>query len=177
MRNGCSFGCSAAFRLRAAGFLFAFALAGCGSRGGGPGPMLSKVSMSNPPAATQLTGGFYEMERGAWRWTKRRFGVLLMPPLEAERNGAILRVRLTIPDVVIERLKSISLTGSVNGARLAPETFAKPGTYVYERDVPPTALARGPADVNFELDKSMAPNPPELRELGIVVLSIELDPK
>ncbi len=137
----------------------------------------SVISMGDPQAAAQLASGFYGVEQGAWRWTKGDFSVLLGAPADAARKGAVLRVRLTAPPQLIAKLANITLSASVNGQRLPPETYSVAGTYTFIRDVPGSLLEDNPVKVDFQLDKVMPPAGEDIRELGIVVLSIGLEPK
>ena len=88
-----------------------------------------------------------------------------------------MRVKLTVPPVVIEKEKSVTLTASVAKSALPPETYGKPGDYTFQRDVPATLLAGDPVRLDFELDKTMPPSDADSRELGIVVLTIGLESK
>jgi hypothetical protein len=142
-----------------------------------PYRMQPAIRMSDPRAQMQLVSGFYGMESGAWRWTKQRFSAVLRPPDAAAQKGAELSLRLTVPDVVISKLKSVTLTGSINGRALPPETYDHAGTYAYTREVPADLLAGESVTVEFQLDKVMPPAPPDLRELGVVALSISLNSK
>jgi hypothetical protein len=139
-----------------------------------PGRIRSVVDMNNVQAAGQLVAGFHSIEAGAWRWTEREFSVSLARPLRAGENGAILTVRLTVPPITIEKLKSIQLSAKVNGSPVDPETYTAPGNYVYRREVPASMLAEDPVRVDFALDKAIPPGNPDIRELGLVVLSIGL---
>ena len=139
-----------------------------------PGRMRSVVDMNNVRASGQLVSGFHSIEEGAWRWTAREFSVNLARPYRAEEKGAILVVRLTVPPVSIEKLKNLKLSATVNGSPLDPETYTAPGNYVYRRELPVSVLGDDPVRVDFSLDKAIPPGNPDVRELGIVVLSIGL---
>jgi hypothetical protein len=154
----------------------AFAPLGCNRKANAP-HMLSVVQMGDPQAATQLLSGFYAIEAGAWRWTEQKFSVLLGTPFGAAQKGAWLRARVTAPDALIAKLGTITLAASVNGRKLAPETYSAAGAYTYERDVPAGLLKDEPVRVDFALDKAMPPAGQDLRELGIVVQSVGLEPK
>jgi hypothetical protein len=86
-------------------------------------------------------------------------------------------VRVTAPDVLIAKVGTVTLSASVNGQPLPPETYSAAGAYTYERDVPASLLTGGSVKVDFALDKVMPPAGQELRELGIVALSAGLEPK
>jgi hypothetical protein len=139
--------------------------------------MVSTIHMGDPRVAPQLLSGFHGIEAAAWRWTARQFSVVLKPPAGATQNGATLVVALTVPPVTIDKLKDITLTASIAGNKLAPETYKAAGDYAYKRDVPANLLAGDSVRVDFELDKAMPPAPPDIRELGLVVLNIGLESK
>lgn len=161
----------------ALGFVLALGVAGCRRHGAdesGPGRLLAVVSMSDARGASQLVSGFHSVEEGAWRWTERHFTIDLARPARAEQRGATLAVSLTVPPVSIEKLKSLTLSAKVNGTALDPETYSAPGNYTYRRELPASALSSDPVRVDFSLDKAIPPGNPDIRELGVVVLSIGL---
>jgi hypothetical protein len=139
--------------------------------------MASTVHMGDPKTEAQLISGFYGIEDNAWRWTGRQFSLVLRPPFGWAQKGGTLQLRLTVPPVIIERLKTISLSATIDGSTLPPETYTQPGDYTYMREVSPELLAGGSVRVDFQLDKSMPPSGADLRDLGVVVLSAGLEPK
>ena len=139
--------------------------------------MASAVSMGDPKAETQLITGFYGVEAGAWRWTARQFTVVLRPPTGSAQNGGKLKLKLTVPPVVIEKLKSVALSATANGSALAPESYTQAGEYTYTRDVPASALTGESVKIDFQLDKVMPPAGGDIRELGIIVLNASLESK
>ena len=139
--------------------------------------MASVLNMGDPKAEPQLVTGFYGVEAGAWRWAAKQFTVTLKPPVGSAQKGAKLSVKLTVPPVVIEKNKNVSLSATAGNAALAPETYTTPGEYVYVRDVPGSALAGDSVRVDFVLDKVLPPAGADIRELGIIVLSIGLESK
>jgi hypothetical protein len=157
----------------------AFAPLGCKRKQAvkGASPMASTVHMGDPQTEAQLIGGFYGIEQSAWRWSGRRFSVALGPPLGAAQKGATLQLRLTVPPVVIEKLTTITLSATIGGSALPPETYTQAGDYTYTREVAPALLAGESVRVDFQLDKSMPPSGADLRDLGVVVLSAGLESK
>jgi len=157
----------------------AFAPLGCKRKQAGQGAprMASTIHMGDPQTAAQLINGFYGIEQNAWRWTGRRFTLVLAPPFGAARRGGTLQLRLTVPPVIIEKLKTISLSAVIDGNALSPETYTQAGDYTYTREVAPALLAGEAVWVDFQLDKSMPPSGADLRDLGVVVLSAGLEPK
>lgn len=131
------------------------------------------LQMADPRTSIQLIRGFHQLENSAWRWTEKTFAVSLRPPDGAAERGAVLLLKLTIPQPQIDKLKTIAVTAQVNSATLPAETYSASGDFLFQRDVPPSAFSAGKlATVQFSLDKAVPPTPPDLRELGIVVTSV-----
>ena len=139
--------------------------------------LASTVRASDSKLESQLVNGFYGVEGNAWRWTAQKFTVVLRPPMGASTRGAVLDLALTVPGVVIEKLKTVSLAATVDNVPLSPETYTEPGQYTYKRDLPASALAGESVRVDFQLDKAIPPTGADLRELGVIVSSVGLDPK
>ena len=139
--------------------------------------MMSVLNMGDPKVEPQLIKGFHGIEAAAWRWTEKQFTVALRPPFGSSQKGARLTVKLTVPPPTIEKLKTVSLSATAGGSALPPETYTTVGDYVYVRDIPASLLTGDSLRVDFQLDKAMAPSGPDIRELGIIVLSIGLESK
>jgi hypothetical protein len=135
----------------------------------------SVLVMGDPKVEPQLVKGFHGIEAGAWRWTEKQFTVALRPPFGAAQKGAKLSVKLTVPEPVIQKLQTVSLSATVAGSTLAPETYTTPGDYMFTRDVPANLLGGDTVRVDFQLDKAMPPSGGDIRELGIVVFSVGLE--
>jgi hypothetical protein len=138
------------------------------------GEIASSISAGDPAFAGHFIDGFYGIEANAWRWTNKQFAVMLNPPLHSAERGAQLVVHLSVPDPVIEHSQFVELSCSVQGLKLAPQVFAKPGAYTYIRDVPADKLQGSEVYIDFELDHSLPPKPPDIRQLGIIVSQVEL---
>src|SRR5262249_39630470 len=95
----------------------------------------------------------------------------------AAQKGAVLVLRLTIPDPVIQHLKPTTLSATANGVNLAPEQYGQSGDFTYTRDVPASAMTTENVPVTFTLDKALTPNAADSRELGIVVKSVGFELK
>jgi hypothetical protein len=133
----------------------------------------SVISTADPRSASQLIKGFYPLDGGAsWRWTAKEFTVSLSAPRDAAQKGAELVLEFTIPDVVIQRLKSMTLSASIGGFKLAPEEYEAAGAYSYIRDVPADHLEAANIPVDFALDKAFPPAGAETRELGVIVTKV-----
>jgi hypothetical protein len=142
------------------------------------GPRLaSVVHFSDPKVEPQLITGFYGIESNAWRWTARQFAVVLRVPPGAAQQGATLDLALTVPQVVIDKLKTVTLAAKVDGHALPPETYSTSGQFDYKRDIPAGTLSASSTRVEFALDKAMPPANGDLRELGVIVRSAGLEAK
>ncbi len=136
--------------------------------------LASVIRMGDAKLESQLVSGFYGIEGNSWRWSARQFTVVLRPPFGASQRGGTLQLSLTVPPVIIEKLKNVSLSASVDGSPLPPETYTQPGPYIYKRDVPANLLTADSVKVDFQLDKAMPPAGQDRRELGLVLNSVAL---
>ena len=139
-----------------------------------PAELLSTVHMADPRGAVQLLEGFYDVEQGVWRWTKKAFSVALKPPLPLPDQAVTVELKLTVPEVSIQRLQTLTLSATVNGVPVGAETFDKPGDCTFTKPVPAEALDQKIAKVEFWLDKAIAAGEIETRELGLVATSVAL---
>jgi hypothetical protein len=139
--------------------------------------MQSVLPMGDPKVEPQLIKGFHTIEAGAWRWTEKSFTVALRPPFGGSEKGAKLTMKLTVPQVTIDKLKTISLSATAGGSALPPETYTTAGEFQYVRDIPASLLTGDSIRVDFQLDKAIPPSGADLRELGVVASSIGLQSK
>jgi hypothetical protein len=135
------------------------------------------LNTADPRVAPQLIHGFHTIEGNAWRWTTGDFAAVLKPPAGADQKGATLVFRFAIPDTSMRQLQSVTLSASVNGTPVPPETYIAAGEHTYSRDVPPEALKKDSATVEFKLDKYIHPNGAEQRDLGVVASMIGFQAK
>jgi hypothetical protein len=135
------------------------------------------LNTADPRVAPQLLHGFHTIEGNAWRWTAGDFAAVLKPPAGADQKGATLVFRFAIPDTSMRQLQSLTLSTSVNGTPLPPETYTSAGEHAYSRDVPPEALKKDTATVEFTLDKYLHPSGAERRDLGVVASMIGFQAK
>jgi len=85
--------------------------------------LASTVRTSQISQEPQLLDGFYNIEANSWRWTAKQFRVVLRPPIGAAQSGATLVMALTVPQVAIDHAKSLTLSASIEGTPLPPETY------------------------------------------------------
>jgi hypothetical protein len=165
--------------------LFALTPAGCKRRKReqaqtveeAPAGLATMVHAADPRAAVQLTSGFHPVEQNAWRWTMGHFSVVAKPPAGAAHKGATLVLKFVIPDIEMQKLKSMTLSASANGVKLEPETYTTPGEHTYSRDVPASAMSGDAVTVNFALDKYLPPSDSDSRELGLIVSTVGFEAK
>jgi hypothetical protein len=143
---------------------------------GGP-RIASSLKMSDAAAPAQLLHGFYGLEGGAWRWTAGTFTVLLRPPIASAQRGATLTLAFSIPEILIQKLKTVTLTATLGATKLKSETYSKPGSYTFSADIPADQLAKEAITVDFALDKSLPSGSVDQRELGVVATSAALESK
>ncbi len=137
--------------------------------------LTSVVKMNDPAASPQLVRGFYGLEGGVWRWTMKRFEVALKPPPGAAQNGARLTFKFTLPEAISSRLGPVTVSATINGLVLPPETYVKSGDYVYTRDVPANALKDDAVIAAFSSDKAIPPSADDTRELALIAVSVGLE--
>lgn len=137
--------------------------------------LLTVVNVADARANSQLISGFHDLEQLAWRWTHKRFSVLLQPPEPVAGHQTALEVRLSVPGIVIERLGPVVLAASIGGEPVGSQTFSEAGQDLEFRQVVPEGLLGDqPVQVDFELDKAIEPTANDGRELGIIVSAIQL---
>jgi hypothetical protein len=134
----------------------------------------SEVHTADPDATRQLIRGFHSVEQSSWRWTHGKFSVTLQPPPNAAANGAQLYLNATVPDAVVQKLDSVTLTALLNGTPLGSATWRTPGEYTFTADVPASALGPDAVTVDFALDRFLAAGMVDARELGLIVSGIGL---
>ncbi len=135
--------------------------------------LVSFIRMGDPAMSGQLPSGFYGIENSAWRWTAGKFSVILRTPAGASQNGAALSFAFSIPAGMIEKLKDVTLTGSIGGKPLPSTKYDKAGAQSYNADIPAYMLTGNSVKVDFALNKSIPPGT-DRRELGVVANSVSL---
>jgi hypothetical protein len=165
-------------RLAAACFAALLAVA-CRQNPGEPqaASIASVVHLGDPKNADQLVSGFYGIEAKTWRWTGQKFSALLHPPAGSAQKGATLVLSFTVGQQTIDRLKDITLSASIAGSMLAPQTYTAAGPSTYIREVPPSLLGTSSVQVDFQLDRVLPPTGADSRSLGIIASIIGLEPK
>ncbi len=138
------------------------------------GKLASVLQVADPRAAVQLVRGFHAVENDAWRWTEGKFAVSLRIPDGAAQKTTALELKFVLPQVILDNLKSVTLTATAGGVALPAETYVKAGDYTFRREVPPGVLKGEALTIEFALDKAFPPTPQDQRELGLIVSSVGL---
>jgi len=142
----------------------------------GVGAVPAQLEMRDPAAASQLLKGFYKSE-GSWRWTAGQFSVLLGIPKGAATSGGVLKLHFTIPQVVLDKLHQQTLSASIHGKPLGPETYTTQGAQTYSRPIPAELLTGQGVEVDFTVDPVLPPSGADMRELAVIASSISLEAK
>lgn len=132
----------------------------------------SFIAMGDKSVSNQLTSGFYNAEGSGWRWTAKRFSVLLRPPPEARSRVTKLSLNLFVPQMQIEKLGPLTLKAEVGNCALAAQTFAASGSYSYTREVPKSEAVTNVLPVRFSFDHANTHVPGDPRELAVIVKSV-----
>ena len=135
-----------------------------------PQPLVSEVLLSNGQHRDRILRGVYAGE-GGWRWTAPSFAFSLDPPPAAK--ATYLELDFTVPQELIEKHPDVTLVAKVNGVEVVRQNYRKADRYLLASKVPPEALKRLPAEVEFAVDQSVA-DPGKGRTLGLIVVSVGL---
>jgi hypothetical protein len=136
--------------------------------------LASVINVADPADSAQIVRGFSNVEADAWRWSTSKFSVVLRPPAGSAQNGAKLELHFTLHDAVVGKLGPVTVSATVNGTPVAPETFSQAGDFVYSHDVPAEALGSDVVTVEFSTDKALEPTDKDKRELALIVKTIGL---
>jgi len=93
--------------------------------------------------------------------------------VRCEPEGATLRLRLSVPPVIVEKLKTITLSATIGGSALAPKPTPSWGLHVHARRGAGASGGRI-LRVDSNWTNPCRPTGADLRDLGLVVLSAGL---
>lgn len=116
----------------------------------------------------RLLAGWHALEESGWRWTERRFSV----EFPKVPDSAVLSLRFVIPDERIAKLGPLTMRAAANGKNLPVQQYAGAGRHEFRCDLPDP----GNITVEFEVDQAFQAPPPDDRELGVLVLALEVEP-
>jgi tRNA (mo5U34)-methyltransferase len=115
-----------------------------------------------PKYSVQLMEGWHELEQVAYRWTERRFSIEIRRPHLISFATMQFAFR-------VEGLAPVTLQARVNGVDQPPAKFPENGEHSYEISISAQTLKAPVVRVDFELDKSLAAESADGRELGLLV--------
>lgn len=107
----------------------------------------------------RLTHGWNTLEADGWRWTRRRFGMVLDSPAPARKIELHFRI---VPEL-LEAASPLVLSMSIDGIMMPPVSYSTPGDHVYAERI---GLKSGRCDVQFHISHAMDLDE---RELGLIV--------
>ena len=118
----------------------------------------------------RLLRGFYPGTE-IWQWTSRVFAVALDPP--PPESSTYLELDFSVPKELMNEYTNVTLIARVNGFEIGRETYYQEGQYLFAHYVPLPALKQRPAEVEFELDRSVK-NASDGRILGVIAVAVGL---
>jgi hypothetical protein len=114
----------------------------------------------------EFLSGFHEMEEGAWRWTQRKFSILVNH--EYADRPATVQLRFSIPESLVKTFGAVTLTAFVDSMPLASQTFTQAGDALYAANTPAPLLGTR-ARVDFEMSHAFAGLGQDQRELCVQI--------
>src|SRR5579871_588495 len=121
----------------------------------------------------RLLTGWHELEYNSWRWTERRFSFELSAAGHASASSIhpspTLRFRFHLPPQLAALQSFVTLSATVNGVALSPQTYSGEGDHEYIRAIPSATAGAQTLQLAFELDRALRPSPLDKRELGLQV--------
>ena len=130
-------------------------------------PQLSYLNMGDIRSKPQLTGGWYPVEDGAWRWTAKEAEAVLRVPA---RSGVAFEMQLFfMPDYMKLAGSPVTVSVFINDKPLTEENYVQPGGYRLAKAVPHDLMSSTAAKVSIRLNRMLPPTGPDERELGVVV--------
>ena len=135
---------------------------------------LLKSKFADRPVNVLYGRGWHAVEERGWRWTERQFAVRFESARKVD--ASLLRLRLYVPEAVLEHCAKITLEAIANGVALPPETYTQPGEYEFVRSLAPFSTAAGDIRIDFSLSAALPPDATDRRERGLIVASINCLP-
>jgi hypothetical protein len=129
----------------------------------------SLVNVADPREVSRLVRGFFGRDNPYWRWVGRESSIILNPPKDANKRGAMLVIHFAIVEAVLASVKTQELSIAVDGFALPPRHYDHPGQFTLMQDVPAAALQFDPVRVDFTLDRALPPAREGEPEFGMIV--------
>lgn len=137
----------------------------------GPELKTSELSVTDRLFQNRLLRGFYDGSP-QWKWTAREFAVLVdvPPPVNAP---ATLKLDFTVPHELLEQVKDVTVTASVNGTVVGKQQYSQEGRNEWTLPVPPGALQKDPATIEYSLDH-WGKDASTGRDIGLIVVGVTM---
>jgi hypothetical protein len=113
-----------------------------------------------PRFSVSLLEGWHALEQNSFRWTERRFSILLKRPLPLKVSDFHFAFRL-VGDAPVK------VSARVNEVNVPSETFVEEGEHCFRFKFPREAVS--PTRIDFSVDKCVAGGVFDERELGLLV--------
>jgi tRNA (mo5U34)-methyltransferase len=131
---------------------------------------LLRSHLSGLHLGIEFLDGWHALENGAWRWTARRFSVVVRG---AFAGAETLKFRFNLPEALLAPAGPVTLAATANGVALGSESYDAAGEQAYVRRLPEEALRGGEVRVDFELDRALTGSGEDGRELGVLASGLE----
>ncbi len=112
---------------------------------------VSEIVLATDAKSPRILRGIFP-GNGGWRWTSPVFAVSLDSP--SDSKPAYLELDFNLPEELLEPGSAAVITAKVNGVEVARKSWDKPGREVLSARVPPEALRKQPAEIEFSADRS-----------------------
>jgi tRNA (mo5U34)-methyltransferase len=122
-------------------------------------------------ANVDLVHGWHDSEIGGTRWAAKQFSARIN--LTGQAGPDRIRMRVYVPEDLLERLGPRRLDITIDGIPGAPAIFDQPGYHDVVRRF--RACGKRSIVASFQLDKALPPDATDDRERGIVVVSLDCE--
>jgi cephalosporin hydroxylase len=150
--------------------ILALTAAGCSNRR--PAEPVSEIAVAGDVNKDRILRGIYPGAE-AWRWTAPVFAFRLDPP--ATPAPMYLEMDFAVPEELMQRASAVTVVAKVNGIEAVRQTYRQPGRYTLASRLSSSALARRPAEVEFQADCSFTASADSLPK-SLIVISAGLKP-
>ncbi len=127
-----------------------------------------------PELLVRPSYGWFETESDAWRWTAKRFGLEVVPPVAAAPREFALRMEIPAP--LLEGNNQVRVSCTIEGDPAGAVTCTKPETLEFRGQFP-VSVPTGLILLDFLVKSSYSPSGGDLRDLGVIVPLLDKSPR
>ncbi len=121
-------------------------------------------------AEERLVHGFFEAH-GPWRFTAKNFALRVDVPQPVA--ATLLDLDFNVPGELMRVVPDVTLTCRFNGQEILKKRYTAPGRRYEEIPVPTRLLAKSPADIEFEVDRTYR-DEEHKRDVGLIMVGVNL---